>query len=269
MATYASVASAFDRLAPRYEELIEGNPIHRYLRVRSLAWLDQAFRPGMDVLDIGCGVGTEAVHLARRGVRVLATDISPGMVEVARIRAEREGVGDLVRVGRVAAGDLSRVLAGRSFDGAYASFGALNCEPNLARAVEEVAGLLKPGANFLLSVVSRPCLPEMVLAGMRFRVGKAFRRMADETEVHLLDSGAVHARAYSETDLLNALRPWFTIERIEGWLLVVPPPYASAAWSRLGPLKRPLMQLDERIGRIRPFRSWGDHLHVWVRRRPS
>lgn len=44
------------------------------------------------VLDVGCGPGAHSVALARRGYDVLGIDVSPGMVQVARTRAERDGI---------------------------------------------------------------------------------------------------------------------------------------------------------------------------------
>jgi SAM-dependent methyltransferase len=45
-----------------------------------------------DVLDFGCGDGALSVILARLGARVTAVDISPQLIEVARQRAEADGV---------------------------------------------------------------------------------------------------------------------------------------------------------------------------------
>jgi len=41
---------------------------------------------GQRVLDAGCGTGALAVELAKRGARVMATDISPTLIELARER---------------------------------------------------------------------------------------------------------------------------------------------------------------------------------------
>jgi ubiquinone/menaquinone biosynthesis C-methylase UbiE len=50
---------------------------------------------GRSVIDIGCGPGHYAVALAARGAaRVLGIDFAPGMVEIARQRAERAGVSE-------------------------------------------------------------------------------------------------------------------------------------------------------------------------------
>lgn len=48
---------------------------------------------GQRVLDAGCGAGQMAVELARRGADVVAVDISPSLVEVARQRTPE----DLIR----------------------------------------------------------------------------------------------------------------------------------------------------------------------------
>jgi len=49
------------------------------------------------VLEIGSGVGTTAVYLAKRhGCRVVGVDISERMVEWARKRAKRQGLEDRV-----------------------------------------------------------------------------------------------------------------------------------------------------------------------------
>jgi SAM-dependent methyltransferase len=44
------------------------------------------------VLDAGCGVGVEAIRMARRGLAVTALDISASLLQHARTRAEIAGV---------------------------------------------------------------------------------------------------------------------------------------------------------------------------------
>ncbi|MDO0823778.1 class I SAM-dependent methyltransferase [Desulfosporosinus nitroreducens] len=49
------------------------------------------------VLDAGCGSGLTACHLAKTvGCKIAGVDISPQMIEKARLRAEKEGVSHLV-----------------------------------------------------------------------------------------------------------------------------------------------------------------------------
>ncbi len=46
-----------------------------------------------DVIDLGCGTGENALHLAARGLRVMGVDGSPAAVERARAKAAERGLG--------------------------------------------------------------------------------------------------------------------------------------------------------------------------------
>jgi SAM-dependent methyltransferase len=48
--------------------------------------------PGMEVLDVAAGTGNLAVAAARRGARVVASDLTPRMVELGRERSVAEGL---------------------------------------------------------------------------------------------------------------------------------------------------------------------------------
>ena len=53
--------------------------------------LHRAGEIGGRVLDVGCGTGENAIHLAERGLAVAAVDIAPMAVRIARERARERG----------------------------------------------------------------------------------------------------------------------------------------------------------------------------------
>jgi magnesium-protoporphyrin O-methyltransferase len=59
------------------------------MRATLLSWLPQDLR-GKRVLDAGCGTGALAVEAARRGADVVAIDLSPNLVDIARARAPKD-----------------------------------------------------------------------------------------------------------------------------------------------------------------------------------
>lgn len=61
-----------------------GRPLRPRL-ARSLALAN--LRPGLVVVDVGCGRGEAAMHAARRGAEVLAVDYSPGSLALTRATA--------------------------------------------------------------------------------------------------------------------------------------------------------------------------------------
>jgi len=70
----------FDTLADDYDTAFTGSVLGRALR--ELVWvrMDRLFKPGERILELGCGAGEDAVHLARRGVHVTALDASARMI---------------------------------------------------------------------------------------------------------------------------------------------------------------------------------------------
>ncbi|KAJ3486338.1 hypothetical protein NLI96_g4308 [Meripilus lineatus] len=75
-------------------------------------------KPGLDVLHVGCGIGTVTLELVRfANVRVVAIDTSAQKLAHARNLAERAHVSDQVRFVHVQSlDDVRSVLDGQSFD---------------------------------------------------------------------------------------------------------------------------------------------------------
>lgn len=71
--------------------------------------------PGLDLLDLGCGRGADAIPLAALGVRVTGVDVNARSVAYAKARARRLGLKADFRVGDATQG---LPFAARSFDAA-------------------------------------------------------------------------------------------------------------------------------------------------------
>ena len=60
------------------------------MRATLLSWLPEDLR-GCTLLDAGCGTGTLAIEAAQRGAEVVAVDLSPTLIELARDRLHDSG----------------------------------------------------------------------------------------------------------------------------------------------------------------------------------
>jgi magnesium-protoporphyrin O-methyltransferase len=99
-ATLSRVEDYFDRSATKvWERLTSDAPVSRIrqtvregrdrMRALMLSRLP-ADLTGLRVLDAGCGAGQMTAELAARGADVVAVDISPALVEIARARLPAE-----------------------------------------------------------------------------------------------------------------------------------------------------------------------------------
>lgn len=257
--------AAFDDLAAEYDLREAGNPIMQLMRRRSLAMLESTFPEGATLLDVGCGTGTEAVWLAKRGRTVFAVDSSPQMLKVLSERADAAAVTVPSRVLR--AGDLSTLVGERgeaSFDGAYSSFGALNTEPSLEPALAALSRLVRPGGKIVLSVMNRWCVAEMGLLLARGRATHALRRSRKSIRV-AIGSNFADVTYPSWRELRRALCAQFRVLTVQALPLLLVP-YAWPALAARPRMFKALCRLDGALASRRPFAWLGDHLLVVAER---
>jgi SAM-dependent methyltransferase len=87
------VLDFYDRLAPEYHLMFADWRAEVLRQSELLAALLAAEAPGAtQVLDCACGIGTQAIGLARAGYELTATDLSAGAVQRAREEAQHFGV---------------------------------------------------------------------------------------------------------------------------------------------------------------------------------
>ena len=61
------------------------SPAGKLRWARRVKMLSQHLRPGMSVLELGCGTGYFTRELARSGAQIVAIDVSPELLEIARV----------------------------------------------------------------------------------------------------------------------------------------------------------------------------------------
>ena len=130
--------------------------LERWYGVATRQMLDLArIQPGQRILDVAAGAGEPAVSAAERvgpGGYVLATDISEGVVELARQVAAERGLQQIE----------TRAMDGEKLDLPDASFDAVLCRlglmymPHPVTALREWRRVLRPGGRVAVAVFSTP-----------------------------------------------------------------------------------------------------------------
>jgi SAM-dependent methyltransferase len=90
---------------------------------------------GKKVLEIGCGIGTDAVNFARAGADYTCVELSEKSLELCKKRFEIYGLKGRFYLG--SSEELSKFLPQEKYDLIY-SFGVIHHTPNPERAIEEI-----------------------------------------------------------------------------------------------------------------------------------
>jgi SAM-dependent methyltransferase len=248
-------------MAADYDRSFTHSPIGRRMRAATWRRLDALFQPGDYVLELNCGTGEDAVHLAQRGVRVLATDRSAEMVAAARAKAALFGLTQTVDARVLASEDLAR-LAPERFDGAISNFGGLNCSGDLGQIAGDLATLLRPQARVALCVMG-PVVPwEWAWYLAHGQPGKAVRRLrrrgAEWRGLNIHYPSIGHVR--------RAFAPWFRRTRVSAIGALLPPSYADG-WARRHPrILAALDRWERRLEAVPPLPWLADHYLIELER---
>ena len=215
-------------------------------------------QPSRRVLDIGCGQGTQALLLARRGHAVTGLDASAQLLDDFRaaLAAEPAEVGDRVRLLQGEAGAVAGLFPPSSFDAVLCQ-GVLMYFADPEPLLDAIARVAAPGAVLSLLVRNGDALAMRPgLLGDWDSVDRAFNGGAYRNRI------GVDARADRLADLTAALagrqlpvRQWYGVRVFTDTAASDAPLPAAATLDAI-------LRHEERAGQTDPYRRVAALLHL-------
>ena len=129
------IYKSFDSFATEYDFMAS-------LQTKNDFFLNNLSRNKSSVLDIGCGSGILAFDLAKYYEKVVAVDISPEMLEIAKLKRSAPNIQYLFM-------DAENLILDEKFD-LITSANTFHHFRNLPNTLQTIKKLLKPGGKVVL-----------------------------------------------------------------------------------------------------------------------
>jgi ubiquinone/menaquinone biosynthesis C-methylase UbiE len=255
----ANIGTAYDFIAADYDALMQPD-----MRMRRVLWRRYAriFRPGDAVLDFGCGTGTDAMYLAKLGIRATGIDASPGMISQFRRKADAERLAIEARVGMLS--DL-RAYAPGTFAGITSAFAALNTVPDLSAFASEAHRLLRPGGRLLGHFLAAPGVWEILeyLVEGRWTVARE-RRACREKTIAVCGEPVTHVLLSARETYRRFFSERFKLRGLCGLGFLWPQAWDGIVPTTVGSIGN---RIELIAGQFRPFSDWGRFFLLDLERR--
>ena len=252
-------ADAFDHIGARYDVEFTNTELSRWFRERVWERLGILYKPGDRVIELGCGTGEDAIWLAKRGIRVLASDGSEAMLAETARKAAVEGVSNMIETRRLDFTDSAHwELDPGAFDGTYSNYGALNCTGDWHTIGTQLSRAIRPGGKIGLGVMGPWCPWEVVWHGIHGDFRTATRRFHHSIIAHL-DGKYFEVFYPTPRHLAHEFGPTFRRSFLWGLGVFLPPSDLYKPVGRRRWLANPLLRLERLTAGMWPFKYLGDH----------
>lgn len=259
----AKRSAAFDAAAVGYDADFSHSLLGDMLRRRLWSVLERHLPQRGRLLELGCGTGEDALHMAQRGAAVVATDVSAKMRAVTQRKC-----GDApVEVAHLDLEDPYASAVAGPFDGAWSSFGPVNCVSDRGPLWSWLSEQLAPGASLTLVVMS-PFAPwDWCWFGLHGQLSAATRRLREGSLAHAGAGAEIKVWYPSWRRLAREASTSFEVVTVRGLGVFLPVSEAGHLVDKAPRLFRAAAWLESRIDGLPPCRSLCDHYVLSLRRR--
>lgn len=254
-------SAAFSKQAPVFDRIDEKNSLIVWMRDRVHKEVMSFVRKDDYLLELNCGTGIDATYFASQGIRVLATDNAPGMLEQLQEKTTAFDLEELISVRRCSFNNLEELGAAQQFDYVFSDFGGLNCTDRLDKVLSDIDRLLKPGGRFTLVVMPKVCPWEMAMF-FRGYFKTAFRRFRKGGAGAKVEGLPFRCFYYNPRFIIRQMDNGYKLLGLKGLSITVPPPYIEHFVERHPKLFHTLERWENKLWDKAPFNRWCDHFII-------
>jgi ubiquinone/menaquinone biosynthesis C-methylase UbiE len=262
-----SVNASFDSLAANYDADFTHSLIGKMQR--KLVWKHTQNElkndQNLDILEINCGTGEDAIWLASQHHRVLATDISSKMILIAQKKTAQFHTQIQTEV--IGFNQLLNKLENKKFDVIFSNFGGLNCadEKQLKQLNNDFCQLLKPKGKLIMVLLAQKCLIEKLYFLFKLDFRKINRRN-QVNAAYLSPNNHIQTWYYNSQDIHKIFNQFNIIQK-KPIGLFIPPSYLEVFVKKFNFILLIIKPLEAIFANYSLFANYGDHIFLTLKKK--
>ncbi|HEY5916396.1 MAG TPA: class I SAM-dependent methyltransferase [Chryseolinea sp.] len=177
------MAAPFDHIAT-FDSVLTRSVIGQLQRKQVWNYLERITPDldGLEILELNCGTGDDALLFSEKGFNIVATDVSEEMLKVTVQKANQFSMQNKISSHYLDLDSFDETLFDKKFDLIFCNFGVTNCinPDSLKKLLHKIPSLLSPGGRFVAIIMPKFCLWESLYMLLKFRFRRIFRRMTNK-----------------------------------------------------------------------------------------
>ncbi|MBL6449797.1 class I SAM-dependent methyltransferase [Fulvivirga sp. 29W222] len=259
------MTTAFDHIASDYDNDFTHGSIGALQRQKVWDYLENTLPDRqLSILELNCGTGEDAIHLAGKGHQVLATDLSQKMITIAISKAEKLGFAQQISFLQCDLNNIANAVFTKKFDLIFSNFGGLNCidAMSMQNLSKVVSRLLKPEGRFIGVIMPAFCLWESVYFLSKFDIKNAFRRSKRGPVMAQLDKQQVETWYYTPARIRRLFQSEFQITGLCPIGFFLPPSYLESFFKKRSGFLNTLDRIEDSINAWSFLSNYSDHFLI-------
>lgn len=259
------MTATFDHIAGIYDQEFTHSAVGALQRQKVWDYLDQVMHAHhLSVLELNCGTGEDAIHLAAQEHEVLATDLSEEMLTVAHSKAKKMGFEDQISFLKCDINDIEKIDFNRKFDLILSNFGGLNCVDAMAlKKLSKVASrLLKSNGRFIGVIMPGFCLWESLYFLGKARGTQIFRRSLKNPLQVNINGQNIETWYYGPHRIKKIFKDEFRLVGLKPVGFFLPPSYLQKFFGRREKFLNYLDQLEDSVNHFSSLAGYSDHFLI-------
>ncbi|WP_296381238.1 class I SAM-dependent methyltransferase [Winogradskyella sp.] len=245
----------FDIASSKYDTTFTFSNIGKAQRGMVFKYLNPILNQGnkLSILELNCGTGEDAIRFAKLNHDIFATDISEGMIKVAKTKTNLK---NLIFKNQ----DINTInerTFDTKFDLIFSNFGGFNClsKIELDLFFKTAAKLLNPKGKIVLVIMTKHCLWERLYFTFKGNLKNAKRRKTTESIVANVEGVAIKAWYYNPEEIVSLTASQYATNNIKPIGLAIPPSYLENSFLA----KKPFLPIFKSIDVIITGSYWAKY----------